>query len=528
MARNAKHARRAAHARQAKHARRAAHALRADQARRAAVVVPLALVSAAWTAQLASPGPTARLMDATSAVPPQGPLVVPPAAPPGKTSDSLGWTSAPPTPTTPPDATRPPGDSAGDSADDLAGDLPVDLPVDRPVRLSRAGSATTTATGDGDDRGAATVQTASRGSGGEIPPAALAAYQRAETVIDAADSGCGLRWELVAAIGRVESDHARTGGAVLDRSGVARPAIVGPVLDGRSGTARIADTDAGELDGDRRFDRAVGPMQFLPSTWAVVGVDADGDGVRNPQDVDDAALGAAVYLCSADDDLTRVAGERAAVHRYNHSSAYVDEVLSLSDRLTEDPPGADPAATVSAEYVPAPSSGSDESADEPADTARAAAAPESAQLSARPASSTKDSEAVTNVRTLEPAEAPDEVPDEARAKASATVSAKAPAETPAEEPAEPVAARSVPEPPVVPVEQAAVAPAPAPAEAPAQAPAEPAAVPVEPPPAPVVPKVVVPEIVVPEVVVPEVVLPEVVVPEIVVPEIVVPDPAPAG
>ena len=70
-------------------------------------------------------------------------------------------------------------------------------------------------------------------------------------------------------------------------------------------------------------------MQFIPSTWSVVGVDADGDGQRNPQDIDDAALATAVYLCSGDDDLSTDAGQRAAVYRYNHSQAYVDLVLAI-------------------------------------------------------------------------------------------------------------------------------------------------------------------------------------------------------
>jgi hypothetical protein len=72
-------------------------------------------------------------------------------------------------------------------------------------------------------------------------------------------------------------------------------------------------------------------MQFIPSTWSVVGVDADGDGVRNPQDIDDAALGTAVYLCSGSDDLGNEAGQRAAVYRYNHSQSYVDLVLAIMD-----------------------------------------------------------------------------------------------------------------------------------------------------------------------------------------------------
>ncbi len=162
-----------------------------------------------------------------------------------------------------------------------------------------------------------------------IPAAALAAYQRAETVINAADKSCNLTWQLIAAIGRVESNHGRYGGNALDDDGVARPGIYGPALNGKNSTSLIRDTDAGQYDNDLVFDRAVGPMQFIPSTWSTIGVDADSDGERNPQDVDDAALGTAVYLCSGKDDLGTVAGQRSAVYRYNHSQSYVDLVLSI-------------------------------------------------------------------------------------------------------------------------------------------------------------------------------------------------------
>ncbi len=162
-----------------------------------------------------------------------------------------------------------------------------------------------------------------------IPSAALAAYQRAETVINTADETCHLPWQLVAAIGRVESDHGRFGGSSLDDEGLARPGIVGPRLDGRRGVQEISDTDAGLLDGDERFDRAVGPMQFIPSTWSVVGVDADNDGQRDPQDIDDAALATAVYLCAGQDDLSTEAGQRASMLRYNPSETYVDLVLVI-------------------------------------------------------------------------------------------------------------------------------------------------------------------------------------------------------
>ena len=169
----------------------------------------------------------------------------------------------------------------------------------------------------------------STASASGIPAVALAAYQRASTVIDAAEDTCHLPWQLVGAIGRVESDHGRVNGNVLTAKGIAEPGIFGPALDGTHGTTVIKDTDAAQYDGDSTYDRAVGPMQFIPSTWAIVGVDADNDGRRDPQDIYDAALASAVYLCSGPDDLSTDAGQRAAVFRYNHSQKYVDLVLAI-------------------------------------------------------------------------------------------------------------------------------------------------------------------------------------------------------
>jgi transglycosylase-like protein with SLT domain len=179
------------------------------------------------------------------------------------------------------------------------------------------------------------AQIVSSASTSGIPSAALAAYQRAETVINAADQSCHITWQLIAAIGRVESNHGRVDGNVLDDKGLATPGIYGIALNGANSTTEIVDTDAGQFDNDTSYDRAIGPMQFIPSTWSVVGVDADGDGARNPQDIDDAALGTAVYLCSGSDDLGTDAGRQAAVFRYNHSQSYVDLVLAIMDAYLE-------------------------------------------------------------------------------------------------------------------------------------------------------------------------------------------------
>ena len=178
-------------------------------------------------------------------------------------------------------------------------------------------------------------QIVSTSSTNGIPAAALSAYQRAEAVINSADKACNLSWQLIAAIGRVESDHGRYAGNALNAKGVATPGIYGIALNGKNNTALIRDTDAGAYDNDTTYDRAVGPMQFIPSTWSVVGVDADSDGVRNPQDIDDASLATAVYLCSGTDDLSTLSGQRTSVYRYNHSDSYVNLVLSVADNYLQ-------------------------------------------------------------------------------------------------------------------------------------------------------------------------------------------------
>lgn len=164
-----------------------------------------------------------------------------------------------------------------------------------------------------------------------IPVRALEGYRTAAALIGSADPSCHLDWPLVGAIGRVESDHGRYGGNQLDATATARPGIIGIPLDGSNATARITDTDHGRLDHDTVFDRAVGPMQFIPGTWAVAGVDANGDGVKDPQNIADAATATSAYLCSGGGDLRRPADLRSAVLRYNPSDSYVSMVTAIAD-----------------------------------------------------------------------------------------------------------------------------------------------------------------------------------------------------
>ena len=172
----------------------------------------------------------------------------------------------------------------------------------------------------------------------------LDAYRRAQSSLAASEPGCNLPWELLAAIGQVESGQAR-GGAV-DANGTTYKPILGPVLNG-NGFANIGDTDGGKYDGDPVHDRAVGPMQFIPSTWATWGADGNGDGVRDPNNVYDAALAAGRYLCADGRDLSRPADMDRAILGYNHSQAYLNLVKAWYEHFrqggavsTPDRPGA--------------------------------------------------------------------------------------------------------------------------------------------------------------------------------------------
>jgi len=103
-------------------------------------------------------------------------------------------------------------------------------------------------------------------------------------------------------------------------------------LDGSPGFREVRDTDGGALDGDVTYDRAVGPMQFLPTTWARYGADGSGDGVRDPHQIDDAARGAAAYLCNDDRDTADGAGWWDGVLTYNRSGDYARLVWAAADR----------------------------------------------------------------------------------------------------------------------------------------------------------------------------------------------------
>jgi membrane-bound lytic murein transglycosylase B len=156
-----------------------------------------------------------------------------------------------------------------------------------------------------------------------IPALALSAYRNAERIMAASDPDCGISWNLLAGIGRIESTHA-SGGAT-DAQGTAIRPIYGPALDGTlPGNEVIIQSTIG---GQVTYARAMGPMQFLPRTWARYASDGDGDGVADPQNLYDATLAAARYLCSGGLNLRDQSQVLPAILRYNNSMPYAQNVL---------------------------------------------------------------------------------------------------------------------------------------------------------------------------------------------------------
>lgn len=152
-----------------------------------------------------------------------------------------------------------------------------------------------------------------------IPARALQAYLEAEAYAATELPGCGLQWQFLAAFGEVESHHGSYGGAVMSDDGVVSPGIYGPPTP---------------------YGRAVGPMQFLESTWAKFGAGA------NPQDIDEAAKATARYLCYGGRDLGSDADRRAAAFSYNHADWYVANIIAVYEDYLAQRPGTSRPASV--------------------------------------------------------------------------------------------------------------------------------------------------------------------------------------
>ena len=167
-----------------------------------------------------------------------------------------------------------------------------------------------------------------------IPRRPLQAYVGAAAWSARQMPSCGLGWNTLAAIGQVETNHGRVDGTRIEDSGNMSEPIIGVELSGGSGVRTIEDTDGGELDGDAEYDRAVGPLQFIPQSWEMHGRDGNGDRRADPQNIDDAALSAAAYLC-AGGSMVSPQGWESAVLSYNDSLDYVEAVYGAAQSIAQ-------------------------------------------------------------------------------------------------------------------------------------------------------------------------------------------------
>lgn len=166
----------------------------------------------------------------------------------------------------------------------------------------------------------------------DIPARVVLAYGTAELRMRGLDPACRLSWTTLAGLGRVESSHGEYDGTEVLPDGRLSKPIIGVPLDGHEGVKAIKDTDGGALDGDPVWDRAVGAMQFVPATWQKWAVRANGDGRDpDPQNIDDAALTSARYLCGKGGDLSTPGGWWDGVLAYNSSVSYGRKVFSGAD-----------------------------------------------------------------------------------------------------------------------------------------------------------------------------------------------------
>lgn len=159
---------------------------------------------------------------------------------------------------------------------------------------------------------------------GPIPPVAADAYQRAASILGEARRGCGLTWPILAGVGWVESAHGEASGSSLGPDGGMTVPMFGPASSG-------SDSDGGAIDEMAIVDRGVGPMQFMPALWGTYGVDSDSNGTRDPQNIHDAALALAVFLCTGTLDLTKSEQVSLTLARFNGVSEYASRVLAAAE-----------------------------------------------------------------------------------------------------------------------------------------------------------------------------------------------------
>lgn len=168
-----------------------------------------------------------------------------------------------------------------------------------------------------------------------IPSRVLTAYAGAALQLNAYKPECKLTWNTLAGIGWVESRHGTIFGGKVKSNGNMSEPIFGIPLDGANNTKALPDFDDGNFDGTAEFDRAVGPMQIIPPTWAAWHSDGNGDGNEDGQNIDDSVFAASRYLCFNGGDLSTPEGWKKALRSYNASNTYARDVSAKASEYAK-------------------------------------------------------------------------------------------------------------------------------------------------------------------------------------------------
>ena len=164
---------------------------------------------------------------------------------------------------------------------------------------------------------------------GAIAPEATGRTEEQTIAPSTADTGAAPPEALASTEGVGAAATAETTAATNPTGPAAAPV---PVI---KRLALIEDTDDGRLDDDTIYDRAVGPMQFIPQTWRRYNADGNADGESDPQNIYDAALASARYLCAATPTMRTLEGQQLAYFAYNHDLEYTENVLAASERYAQ-------------------------------------------------------------------------------------------------------------------------------------------------------------------------------------------------
>lgn len=168
-------------------------------------------------------------------------------------------------------------------------------------------------------------------AGTDLSLVVIDAYYQAQISMADYRPACRVTWDQLAGIGLIETRHGEFGGSSVGSDGRTSKRILGPVLNGDP-FAAIRDTDGGALDGNTEWDRAVGPMQFIPGSWRIYSLDGNGDGVKDPHNLYDAAFAAAEHLCRSRSGLNSDENYRTALFGYNRSEQYGIDVMAARAR----------------------------------------------------------------------------------------------------------------------------------------------------------------------------------------------------